>query len=99
MKKFLHNNSLTLVLLGLFAAMLVGMSATGLRHENEELAAHHEPPVSYGQYIVSGNFVEAVAENWESEFLQMGAFVVLTIWFRQKGSKDSKKLRGKNDVD
>lgn len=44
-------------------------------------------------------FGEAVFENWESEFLQMGALVVLTIWLVQKGSADSKKLRGRNDVD
>jgi hypothetical protein len=99
MRQFLHNNALSLVLFGLFMAMLVGMSMVGLRFENQELAAHQEPALSYSQYIVSGEFIEAVFENWESEFLQMGALVVLTIWFRQKGSKDSKKMRGKDDVD
>lgn len=29
-------------------------------------------------------------ENWESEFLQMGAFVLLTAFLRQKGSPESK---------
>jgi hypothetical protein len=99
MKRFLYNNSLSLTLFGLFLAMLVGMSIVGLRHENNELLAHGEATTPYAQYLFSGPFIEAVFENWESEFLQMGAYVVLTIWFHQKGSKDSKKLRGTNDVD
>lgn len=94
MKQFIRDNSLSLVLFGLFAAILVGMSLVGVRHENAELAAHNQPPVSYIEYIGSGGFIEAVFENWESEFLQMGALVILTIWFVQKGSKDSKKVRG-----
>ncbi len=60
---------------------------------------HMQPLITYLDYIVSSNFLEAVFENWESEFLQMGALVVLTIWLVQKGSADSKKLRGANKVD
>ena len=70
-----------------------------MRAENAELASHQQQPVGYLEYLASGSFIEAVFENWESEFLQMGALVVLTIWFRQKGSKDSRKLRGKEAVD
>ena len=43
--------------------------------------------------------MEAVFENWESEFLQMGAYVVLTAVLRQKGSPESKRLAGPEDVD
>jgi hypothetical protein len=43
--------------------------------------------------------VEATFENWESEFLQMGSYVLLTVWLRQRGSPESKKLDGKEDVD
>lgn len=45
--------------------------------------------------LVSGDFIEGVFENWESEFLQMWALVVLTIYLRQKGSDESKPMRGK----
>lgn len=75
------------------------MSIVGLRHENTELTTHQQPTIGYIEYIASGSFIEAVFENWESEFLQMGALVILTIWFHQKGSKDSKKIRGKEKVD
>lgn len=43
-----------------------------------------------GQYLVSGAYIEAVFENWESEFLQMGMYVVLTVFLFQRGSSESK---------
>lgn len=46
------------------------------------------------QYAVSGHFISATFENWESEFLQMALYVILTISLRQKGSSESKKLKG-----
>jgi hypothetical protein len=36
--------------------------------------------------------MEATFENWESEFLQMGSYVVLTAFFFQRGSSESKSL-------
>lgn len=99
MKRFVKENSLSLVFFGLFLLFLAGLAVTGFLYENEEMKIHGQPSVELSEYIVSGGFIEAVFENWESEFLQMGALVVLTIWLLQKGSADSKKLQGKNDVD
>ena len=99
LKKFLYDNSLSLVLGGLFLAFLVGLFVTGYRQENENLQAHNQPTISMSEYARSGEFGEAVFENWESEFLQMWALVMLTIWLRQKGSTDSKKIRGTEAVD
>lgn len=99
MKRFIKENSLSIVLFGLFFAFLAGLMLTGFLQENEELAVHGQAAIGFGAYIASGSFVEAVFENWESEFLQMGALVVLTIWLVQKGSADSKRLRGKEAVD
>lgn len=78
----------------LFAVILIGMSVVGWRNENNDLAEHGQPPQSYTSYLVSGDFAEGVFENWESEFLQMWALVVLTVMLRQKGSSESKKVRG-----
>ncbi|HEY8938934.1 MAG TPA: DUF6766 family protein, partial [Cellvibrio sp.] len=38
-------------------------------------------------------------ENWESEFLQMALYVMMTIFLYQQGSSESKKLEGKEAVD
>lgn len=99
MKRFIINNSLSLTLFGLFFLTLIGLMINGYIHQNEELQAHGQAVQSFGSYLVSNEFYEAVFENWESEFLQMGMLVVLTIWLKQQGSADSKKLRGKEDVD
>ncbi|WP_202866032.1 DUF6766 family protein [Kribbella turkmenica] len=67
---------------------------TGHAQENSELADHGQPPQSLGQYLVSSSFGEAVFENWESEFLQMGMYVLLTAYLVQKGSAESRPLEG-----
>lgn len=99
LKRFINENSLSLTLFGLFAVFLFGLSVAGQRHYNQEAEAHHQATVTYTQYLGSGEFIEAVFENWESEFLQMWALVILTIHLRQRGSADSKRLRGKEAVD
>lgn len=99
MKRFLYEHSLTFVLLSIFTASVIGMSIVGWQTANRDLRDHHQPEEGYVEYLGSGDFIEGVFENWESEFLQMWALVVLTIWLRQKGADDSKPLRGKTPQD
>ena len=99
MKRFLYNNSLSIVLFTIFFVTLVGMSIAGWATANEEATEHRGPQESYTEYVMSGEFIEGVFENWESEFLQMWALVFLTIYLRQKGSDESKPLRGKTPQD
>jgi hypothetical protein len=90
MSKVLKNNGLTIVLMLLFLASIVGHWLTGWKVENEELARHGEAAIGLGQYATDYNFLSTVFENWESEFLQMSAYVVLTAMLIQKGSAESK---------
>ena len=83
----------------MFLFTIVGQFYTGLAHHNEERAEEGMPPVSANQYFKSGHLLQATFENWESEFLQMGLFVVLTIFLKQKGSSESKSEEGKEPVD
>src|SRR5262245_62490678 len=92
MKTLLRNNGLSIVLLGLFAVFLAGQSWAGWNHENDERREHGEPPAGYGTYLGSAEFFEAMFENWESEFLQMGLFVLLTAVLFQKGSAESHEV-------
>lgn len=84
---------------GIFFAAITGMSVVGWQSENNERQDHGQPVQAYGEYLTSGGFIEAVFENWESEFLQMWALVILTVFLYQKGSADSKPLRGKAPQD
>ncbi len=84
---FLHNNGLLLACLGLFAVFFVGMVVSGAANYNQEQQEHGSyEQVSVLTYLTTGDFVEATFENWESEFLQMGMYVVLTAFLYQKGS-------------
>jgi hypothetical protein len=96
---FFRDNALSIAAFSLFFASFVGQALTGLSTANDEARAHGGAALSLAHYLVSGGFIEAVFENWESEFLQMAIFVVLTKYLRQRGSSESKKLRGPAPVD
>ena len=99
MLKFLRNNSLSIIFSILFLLALSGQILTGFIHHNDERKEEGQPPLGLTSYLQSGHFIQATFENWESEFLQMGLFVMLTISLRQKGSSESKKMEGKEEVD
>lgn len=90
MRKIWRQNGLSIALIGLFLVFQVGLSIVGQRQYNQEQAEHQQPTVSYTEYIASAGFLEATMENWESEFLQMFAYVLLTAYLFQKGSAESK---------
>jgi hypothetical protein len=97
--KWLKENSLGVVLLTLFLLIWGGQSLAGFRHYNDEQQQHGQPEITYSEYLSEGQFIEATFENWESEFLQMAAYVLLTVHLRQKGSSESKKIKGEMPVD
>ena len=99
MRRFLRENGLSLAMFGLFFLFLAGHSATGFRSYNQEQQEHREPQVGYVEYLGTGHFIESVFENWESEFLQMGLYVLLTAFLFQKGSSESKDPEGEDPVD
>jgi hypothetical protein len=86
----LRDNSLSIVVLTLFVLFLGGQSFVGYRVYVDEQTEHHQPGISYPRYLTTSHFGEAVFENWESEFLQMGAYVLLTAFLVQRGSAESK---------
>lgn len=96
---FLYRNSLSIVLITLMIIFLAGQFFMGWKTENKELIENGQPVLKIGEYIHSGHFIQATFENWESEFLQMMLYVLLTISLRQKGSSESKSMTEEEDVD
>ncbi|MBA2719948.1 MAG: hypothetical protein H0U52_12020 [Chloroflexi bacterium] len=99
MPKFVRNHSLTIVVVALFAMSIAGQTLTGWSVYNDDQREHGADAVALPEYLTTGHFGEAVFENWESEFLQMGLFVLLTVALRQKGSPESKPIDGEEEVD
>lgn len=83
---------LGLALLAICLASLIGQVLVGHAAWNEERADAGLSPLGLVAYLESGHFVSATFENWESEFLQMGMYVLLTVWLRQQGSAESRPL-------
>jgi len=96
---FFYRNSLGIVLLCLIIVCLIGQFFTGFNTENKELTEQGKSLLSFKEYFHSGHFIQATFENWESEFLQMMLYVLLTISLRQKGSSESKSLTEPEEVD
>ena len=71
-----------------FLVFLVLQSIFGWQVRNSELADFGLAADSYWHYLATGHFGEAVFENWESEFLQMGSYVLLTAYLVQRGSPE-----------
>lgn len=89
---FLKRNALSIVFLVFTIVVLTGQIYTGWRDHNDFLGDYDKAPISIGTYLKSGHFIQATFENWESEFLQMALFVILTIFLRQEGSSESRPM-------
>jgi hypothetical protein len=96
---FFKRNGLLITLGILTLCALLAQAITGYAECNEERLAKALPLLSFAQYLVSGHFIEATFENWESEFLQMGVYVMMTVFLYQQGSAESKKINEPEEVD
>lgn len=95
----LRDNGLTIALMAAFLLSLAGMTLAGWIEQNQTLAEHGRPPLGVLTYFLSSDFQSALFENWESEFLQMSAYVVLTAMLFQRGSAESRDPDGDSPQD
>jgi hypothetical protein len=92
MRRWARDNGLSLCFGALFLAALAGQALVGHAAVNDELRDHGEGAISLGRYVTSSRFAVDVLENWQSEYLQFTLFILLTVWFVQRGSPESKPL-------
>ena len=89
----IYEHSLSLAFLLLFLGSFVLHGVGGARDYNEEQEAHGQAErVSTMQYMATSRFWFESLQNWQSEFLAVGSMVVLTIFLRERGSKESKPV-------
>ena len=89
--QWIRDRSLTLVLMVMFLVFLVGQVVAGRYEYNGTQQEHGQPEVAMADYLATGHMWEALFENWESEFLQMAVFVLLTTILIQTGSPESRR--------
>ena len=98
-KTWIYRNGLSVFFISIFIITLLAQAFTGWKTHNEELGELGAHELSLGNYLTSGHFISATFENFESEFLQMALYVLLTISLRQIGSAESKKIDEPEEVD
>ena len=96
---FAGRNGLTLVFLGLMLLSTLGHALSGWRVSNEDRREHAQPAEALSDYVRGDHFLATLFENWESEFLQMGLFVLLTAHLRQRGAAESRPLDAADEAD
>ena len=94
-----RNNGLSIVLAVLFAVSLAGHAVSGWMAHNHDQRQHGQSEIPFSDFLTSSEFGETVFENWESEFLQMAFYVILTVFLFQKGSAESKDPDESSELD
>ncbi len=89
---WIYSNSLLLAMGSVFLFSWLAQSLAGHVVANQENAQHGMPPETWADYIVSAEFWNRTLQNWQSEFLAVGAMVAFSIYLRQRGSSESKPV-------
>ncbi len=92
LRRRLYSNSLVLAMGTIWVLSWFGQSVTGRSDYNADQVTHDQPTVDWLGYVGSAHFWESTLQNWQSEFLAVGSMAVLSIYLRQRGSPESKKV-------
>lgn len=90
LRRLWRDYNLSLVLLAAFLVSWVLQAWTGWRKFSAEQLQHQQAPSVFGNDGYVWEFLAATFENWQSEFLQLLAMVVLTSFLIHRGSAESK---------
>lgn len=88
----LYGNSLLIVMGTVFVLSWLAQSIAGVVVMNEEYAMHGAEAITWLDYVGSADFWDRTLQNWQSEFLAVGAMVAFSIYLRQRGSSESKPV-------
>ena len=88
----LYENSLTITLIILFLFFFVMHAWGSFKLTNEENLMTGQHPIQFLEIFSEAEFWFESFQNWQSEFFSIAAIVLLSVFLRQKGSPQSKKL-------
>jgi AcrR family transcriptional regulator len=94
----LYQHSLTIALLGIFVVSFALHAVTGAGEYSADQLAHGGAAVTPIEYLATSRFWFESFQNWQSEFLAVGALIVLSIFLRQRGSPESKPVGAAHDA-
>lgn len=92
LRRLIFSNSLLLLMGTIFLLSWFAQSLSGVVVMNADNAIHGQPAVTWLEYLGSSEFWNRTLQNWQSEFLAVGAMVAFSIFLRQRGSAESKPV-------
>lgn len=92
-----YKHSLSLVLFLLFLLSFIAHWYGSLREYNQEQSLKGKPAETAIEYLGNSKLWFESFENWQSEFLSVVSIVILSIYFRQKNSPQSKPVDAPHD--
>ena len=92
-----YENSFLIAMLVIFLSSLLVQSITNWNEYNAEQEEHDQPTIGWTAYLARADFWDKTLQNWQSEFLAVGAMAVFTIYLRQRGSPESKPVGAPHD--
>lgn len=90
--RWVYSNSLLLVMGAIFLLSWFAQSVAGTVVATEQNAQHGLPAETWLEYVASPEFWNRTLQNWQSEFLAVGAMIAFSIYLRQRGSSESKPV-------
>jgi hypothetical protein len=94
---WIYSNSLLITMGTIFLLSWLAQALSGQVVYNEGQELHHQPLVTFTEYLVNPEFWNRTLQNWQSEFLAVGSMAVLSIYLRQRGSPESKPVGAAHD--
>lgn len=90
LKKVAIDDSMSIMLFGLFLICLFGQSWSGWFAYNSSLQEAHFGRIGFG-YLGTGNFLDGIFSNWQAAILQLAVLIAFGSVLRQKGAAHSRK--------
>jgi membrane associated rhomboid family serine protease len=90
MRRFIADYGLTLALAGLFIVSWLIQSVGGWYEFAAEQQDHGQVATLFGESGYIWRWLQATFENWQSEFLQLFTFVVLSAFLIHRHSHESR---------
>lgn len=81
----------------IFLLTWLGQSFTGVREYNQDQVSHGQQAIAWSSYVRNADFWERSFQNWQSEFLAVGIMAIFSVYLRQRGSPESKRLDAPHD--
>jgi hypothetical protein len=91
-RTWIYSNSLILLMTSIFFGTWFADAACGWSTYDANQITHHQPKVDFLGYLGTADFWESSLQNWQSEFLAIGAMAIFSVYLRQRGSPESKPV-------